>query len=93
MLNSDLSPAAPQEGREHPTDKTHVVSSRWRAQTNWVSLAGSNTLEEINCTLQCCYIVNHSCVNVATRYEVGIACDGGGTMMLCSGVGVERRKS
>ena len=37
MLNSDLSPAAPQGGRELPTDKTHVVSMRRRVPTNWVS--------------------------------------------------------
>ena len=37
MLNSDLSPAAPQGGRLPPTDKTCVVStSRW-VPTNWVS--------------------------------------------------------
>ena len=32
MLNSDLSPAAPQGGRLPPTDKTRVVSTR-----RWVS--------------------------------------------------------
>ena len=37
MLNSDLSPAAPQGGREPPTDKTRVVSACRRVQTNWVS--------------------------------------------------------
>ena len=37
MLNSDLSPVAPQGGRESPTDKTHVVSTRRRVPTNWVS--------------------------------------------------------
>ena len=37
MLNSDLSPEAPQEGREPSTDKTRVVSMRWRVPTNWVS--------------------------------------------------------
>ena len=37
MLNSDLSPAAPQGGRKPPTDKTSVVSTRRRVQTNWVS--------------------------------------------------------
>ena len=37
MLNSDLSPAAPQRGRLPPTDKTHVVSTRRRVPTNWVS--------------------------------------------------------
>ena len=37
MLNSDLSPAAPQGGREPPTDKAHVVSTRRRVPTNWVS--------------------------------------------------------
>ena len=37
MLNSDLSPAAPQGGREPPTDKTRVVSTRRRVPTNWVS--------------------------------------------------------
>ena len=36
MLNSDLSPAAPQGGREPPTEK-HVVSTRRRVPTNWVS--------------------------------------------------------
>ena len=36
MLNSDLSPAAPKGGRE-PPDKTRVVSTRRRVQTNWVS--------------------------------------------------------
>ena len=37
MPNSDLSPAAPQGGREPPTDKTHVVSMRRWVPTNWVS--------------------------------------------------------
>ena len=37
MLNSDLSPAAPQGGSEPPTDKTCVVSTRRRVTTNWVS--------------------------------------------------------
>ena len=37
MLNSDLSPAAPQGGRERPTDETRVVSTRRRVQANWVS--------------------------------------------------------
>ena len=37
MLNSDLSPAAPQGGRLSPTDKTHVVSTRRRVPTNWLS--------------------------------------------------------
>ena len=37
MLNSDLSPAAPQGGRKPPTDNTRVVSMRRRVQTNWVS--------------------------------------------------------
>ena len=37
MLNSDLSPAAAQEGRHSPTDKTRVVSTRRQVQTNWVS--------------------------------------------------------
>ena len=37
MLNSDLSPAAPQGGREPPTYKTRVVSTRRRVPTNCVS--------------------------------------------------------
>ena len=37
MLNSDLSTAAPQGGREPLTDKTRVVSTRMRVPTNWVS--------------------------------------------------------
>ena len=37
MLNSDLSPAAPQGGREPITDKTRVVSTRRRVPINWVS--------------------------------------------------------
>ena len=37
MLNSDLSPAAPQGRMEPPTDKTHVVSMRRRVPINWVS--------------------------------------------------------
>ena len=37
MLNSDLSPAAPQGGWVPPTDKTRVVSTRRRFLTNWVS--------------------------------------------------------
>ena len=37
MLNSDLSPAAPQGGRLPPTNKTRVVSTRRRVPTNWVS--------------------------------------------------------
>ena len=37
MLNSDLSPAAPQGGRLPPTDKTRVMSTRRRIPTNWVS--------------------------------------------------------
>ena len=37
MLNSDLSPTAPQGGRLPPTDKTRVVSTRRRVPTNWVS--------------------------------------------------------
>ena len=37
MINSDLSPAAPQGGRVPPTDKTRVVSTRRRVLTNWVS--------------------------------------------------------
>ena len=37
MLNSDLSPAAPQGGREPLTDKTLVVSMRRRVPTNCVS--------------------------------------------------------
>ena len=37
MLNCDLSPAAPDGGREPPTDKTCVVSTHRRVPTNWVS--------------------------------------------------------
>ena len=37
MLNSDLFPAAPQGGREPPTDKTRVVSTHRRVSTNWIS--------------------------------------------------------
>ena len=37
MLNYDLSSAAPQGGREPPTDKARVVSTRRRVPTNWVS--------------------------------------------------------
>ena len=38
MLNSDLSSAAPQGGREPPpTDKTCLVSTHSRVLTNWVS--------------------------------------------------------
>ena len=37
MLYSDLSPAAPQLGREPPTDKTSVVSTYRRVLTNLVS--------------------------------------------------------
>ena len=37
MLNSDLSPAAPQGGREPLTEKSRVVSTRRRVPTNWVS--------------------------------------------------------
>ena len=37
MLNSDLSPATPQGGREPPTDKTRVVSTRRLVPTNCVS--------------------------------------------------------
>ena len=37
MLNSYLSPAAPQGGRAPPTDKTRVVSTRSWVTTNWVS--------------------------------------------------------
>ena len=37
MLNSDLSPAAPQGGREPPIYKTCVVSTCRRVPTNWVS--------------------------------------------------------
>ena len=42
MLNSDLSLVASQGGRLPPTDKTRVVSTRSRVQTNWVS---SRTLQ------------------------------------------------
>ena len=37
MLNSDLSPTAPQGGREPPTDKACVVSTHRRVPTNLVS--------------------------------------------------------
>ena len=37
MLNTDHSPAAPLGGREPPTEKTRVVSTRRRVPTNWVS--------------------------------------------------------
>ena len=37
MLNCDLSLAAPQGGREPPTDKTCAVSTRRQVPTNWVS--------------------------------------------------------
>ena len=37
MLNSDLSSAAPQGGRDPPTDETRVVSTGRRVPTNWVS--------------------------------------------------------
>ena len=37
MLSSDLSPAAPQVGREPPADKTRVVSTCRRVPTNWVT--------------------------------------------------------
>ena len=37
MLNSDLSPAAPQLGREPFTDKARVESTRRRVPTNWFS--------------------------------------------------------
>ena len=36
MLNSDLSPTAPKRGREPPTDKTRVESTRRWVPTNWV---------------------------------------------------------
>ena len=42
MLNSDLSLAARLGGREPPTDKTRVVSTRRRVLTNWLS---SRTLQ------------------------------------------------
>ena len=37
MLNSDLSPADPQGGRQPNIDKNRVVSTRRRVPTNWVS--------------------------------------------------------
>ena len=37
MLISDLSPAAPQGGRESPTYIARVVYTRRRVPTNWVS--------------------------------------------------------
>ena len=37
MLNSYLSPTAPQGGREPPTDIARVVSTRRRVPTNWFS--------------------------------------------------------
>ena len=37
MLNSDLTPAAPQGGRVPPTDKVRVVPTRRLVPTNWVS--------------------------------------------------------
>ena len=37
ILKSDLSPAAPQGGREPPTDETRVVSTRRQVPTNWVA--------------------------------------------------------
>ena len=37
MLNSDLSPAALQGGREPLTHRTRVVSARRRVPNNWVS--------------------------------------------------------
>ena len=37
MSNSDLSPAAPQGGREPPTYNARVMSTRRRVTTNWVS--------------------------------------------------------
>ena len=37
MLNSDLSPTAPQRGWDPPTDETRVVPTRRRVPTNWVS--------------------------------------------------------
>ena len=37
MLNSDLSPAAPQGGMKPPTGKTRVVFARRRVPTNWFS--------------------------------------------------------
>ena len=37
MLSYDLFLAAPQGGMEPPTYKTHVVSTRRRVPTNWVS--------------------------------------------------------
>ena len=37
MLNSDLSPAASQGGRELLTEKIRVVTTRRRVPTNWVS--------------------------------------------------------
>ena len=37
MSNLDLSPAAPQGGVEPPTEKAHVMSTRRRVTTNWIS--------------------------------------------------------
>ena len=37
MSNSGLSPAASMGGKEPPTNKTCVVSTRRRVPTNWVS--------------------------------------------------------
>ena len=37
MLNSDLSPEAPQGGRKSPTYETRVMSTRRWVPTNWVS--------------------------------------------------------
>ena len=42
MSNTGISPAAPKGGMESPTDKPHVMSTRRRIPTNWIS---SRTLQ------------------------------------------------
>ena len=49
MLNSDLSPAAPQGGREPLTDKTRVVSMRRRVPTGHCSHPLSRSSQTLLC--------------------------------------------
>ena len=61
MLNSDLSPTAPQGGREPPIDKPCVASNCRRVPKNWVS--GRTLQPSIESVVTNCFVPSDSLVD------------------------------
>ena len=73
MSNSGLFPAAPQRGREPPTDKIRVVYTRKRVPTNWFSnrtLQPSSESVVANSLVQSNYLVGGLVSGLGTVYPL-----------------------